>query len=174
MAHKGLFSRKVVSAPVKPKPAKPVAPAGGTPTPRREQESPARAKKEKKPKWGTPEEKYRRLCMLCLLCRMTYYIHSKSLVSDQTYDQLELTIKEIEDRNRELIHPGSPSFHPGSEQERDYPRSAQMLWHLHKDDPPTWAAIEKAVVAFTREAREEFKLGDLMDSKNQKNSEKTS
>lgn len=152
MAHRGLFSGAVVSKAPKKKPTK---------KPVSQSVEPPKPKDPPKPKWGTPEEKYRRLCMLCLLCRMTYYIHAKSIVSDQTYDELERTILQIEDKHRDLLHPRSPTNFPGSSRVEDYPRSAQDLWEMHKDDrDDVWKAIEQAVVSFTKEARQEFGLNE--------------
>lgn len=165
MAHRGLFSRKVVTDLVrKPRVAK--SAVAELPVPR-----PSTGTK-KKSQWGTPEEKYRRLCMQCLMCRMSYYVHSKSIVSDDVYDQLEKTILQIEDGNRELIDSKySPTGRPGSDNEKDYPRSVWFMWENYKDDPLTWERVERAVESFIAEARQDF---GLEDSKNQKNSEKTS
>jgi len=85
-------------------------------------------------RWGTPEERYRHLCMLCLLYRYAYYCHSVTLVSDEQYDRLERVIREVEENNRALIHRNSPTYRVGSTDEKDYPCSVLMLWGSYGGD----------------------------------------
>ena len=165
MAHRGLFSNKIVATSVKgPKCKVSKSTVAELPVPQ-----PSTGTKKKR--WGTPEEKYRRLCMMCLLCRMVYYVHSKSVVSDDVYDRLEKTVVEVEDLHRELIDPKySPTGRPGSDNEKDYPRSVRFMWDNYKDDPSTWGKVAFAAESFISDARRDF---GLEDSKNQKNLEKT-
>lgn len=106
--------------------------------------------------WGTPEEKYRRLCMLCMLCRYSYYCHSTSIVDDVTYDRLERVILFIEDKHRELMHPGSPTARPGSDRPESYPRSARDFYDRHVGDPRAFEPIGKAVEWFLVDAAKTF------------------
>ncbi len=117
-------------------------------------------KKTKPTGWGTPEEQYRRLCLLAQFCRYAYYVESKSIVDDQLYDRLERVILHIEDKHREIIDSRrSPTGKPGSSKREDYPRTVLDLWYCHGDDPRTFdsvaAVIEKAIV----------KAGDAFDVK---------
>jgi hypothetical protein len=128
-------------------------------------EEPAPAKKTaKKPskkgasKWGTDEEHYRRLCMLVLLCRHTYYYHATSIVEDHEYDLVEDTLFKVEDKRRDLIHSKSPTFNVGSDREEDYPLSVRRIWEMHKDDPKLFVFIGKAVMSFRREIAKRFEV----------------
>jgi len=95
---------------------------------------PAKKKKKTKKKyfgdkgWGTPEEKYRRLCLLAQLCRYSYYVHATNIIPDTAYDRVERLILKVEDRNRAIIDRWSPTNKPGSDKEADYPRSVQVTW----------------------------------------------
>lgn len=105
--------------------------------------------------WGTPEERYRRLCMLAQLCRYAYYVKHVSIVPDGVYDHLERSILAIEKDHRELIDPRSPTGKPGSEKEGSYPRSVVDLWHFCGDDQRTFVhmqAVTEKAIAFALEA----------------------
>jgi hypothetical protein len=115
-----------------------------------------RSKKAPTPRWGTPEEKYRRLCMLALLCRYSYYHRATSLIDDYAYDRLEKLILRIEDKYRDLMHPRSPTFRVGSTRAEDYPRSVRDIWYIHEDDKKLFEPIGKAIEWFTRDAELEF------------------
>ena len=88
-----------------------------------------RKKSGKKPKWGTPEEKYRRLCLHAQLCRFAYYVKNISIVPDEAYDRLERVILAIENSNREVMsHRYSPTCRSGSDKVGDYPLSVRIMW----------------------------------------------
>ena len=90
----------------------------------------ARKKKpKKKSNWGTPEEKYRRLCLHAQLCRFAYYVKNISIVPDEAYDRLERVILAIENDNREVMsHRYSPACRSGSDKVGDYPLSVRIIW----------------------------------------------
>lgn len=160
MAHRGLFSGTVVSKPAtKKKSPKAKAPKS------------EKAAKVKKPKWGTPEEKYRRLCMLILFTRFTYYCKHTEVIDEHQYNRLERLTKLIEDANRELIHPNSPTFKPGSTVESEYPRSVQDLWYCHEGNPDTFAPLRSAIDWFMADAARTF---GIYESKYLNNFEKSS
>jgi hypothetical protein len=161
MAHRGLFSGAVVSKPV----AKKKAPKS---KPKQKSEKIPQAKK---PKWGTPEEKYRRLCMLILFTRFTYYCKHTEVIDEHQYNRLERLTLEIENKHRELIHPNSPTGRPGSTVETEYPRSVQDLWYCHEDSPDTFAPLRSAIDWFMDDAACTFGIDE---SKYLNNSGKTS
>ena len=102
-----------------------------------------KSKKKKAGKWGTPEERYRRLCLLAQLYRYCYYVKSTSIVSDCIYDKLERVIFKIEDANRDIIyHEYSPTGRPGSTIEADYPRSVQHTWNFTLRDRDDYDCVE--------------------------------
>jgi len=156
MGHRGLFSGVVVEKPSTKKVAKPKE---------KKASEPKEPKPPKKPKWGTPEEKYRRLCMLILFTRYTYYCKHTEVVDEHQYNRLERLTKLIENANRELIHPNSPTFKPGSEVESDYPRSVQDLWYCHENAPDTFAPLRSAIDWFMDDTARTF---DIDESKNPK------
>lgn len=93
-----------------------------------------KAQKKSDERWGTPEEKYRRLCLHAQLCRFSYYVKNISLVSDEAYDRLERVILAIENSNREVMaHRYSPTCRPGSDKEEDYSRSVRIMWISPED-----------------------------------------
>jgi len=113
-------------------------------------------KKKESSGWGTPEERYRRLCLLAQLCRYAYYVKSTSIIDDILYDKLERVILYIEDKNRAIIdNQRSPTGKPGSDKDVDYPRTVLNLWDFCGDDPRTFdpmkSVIEKAI-SFAAEA----------------------
>ena len=129
-------------------------------------------KVDKKQRWGTPEEKYRRVCMMCLLFRYGYYVHSKQVISEHEYNALEKFILMIEDKNRELASPNSPTVTIGSENEADYPRSVAAIWNMHERDGDLhqFADVLPAIVG---DAEKEFgiKCPVLTGGKSRKNSQ---
>ena len=108
-----------------------------------------KAKKKGKKRWGTPEEKYRRLCLHAQFCRYAYYVKSTSIIPDELYDRLERTILAIEDANREVMDQRySPTCRPGSDNEKDYPCSVVYMWNLSgvdRDEPDFFAHFDKIV-----------------------------
>lgn len=128
-------------------------------------------KVEKKQRWGTPEEKYRRVCMMCLLFRYGYYVHSKQVISEHEYNALEKFIRAIEDQDRSLVNPNSPTLTVGSENKADYPRSVAAIWNMHERDDALhqFADILPVIVG---DAEKEFgiKCPALSGGKSRKNS----
>lgn len=114
-----------------------------------------KAGKKAKKKWGTLEEWYRRLCMVCLILRFGYYCRSKSLFADEEYDALEKLILKIEDGNRALIHPNSPTSTAGSDVEESYPQSVRWCWETHEEDG-TFDTLVKAFKVIVEETQAKF------------------
>jgi hypothetical protein len=109
-------------------------------------------------RWGSPKERYRHLCMLCLLYRYAYYCHSVTLVSDEQYDRLERVIREIEENNRALIHRNSPTYRVGSTDERDYPNSVLMLWGSYGGDMEALSIVGRVLEHTLDQAILDWKL----------------
>ena len=129
MSFRDLIVRAVPKQEPAPKPAR--KPAGKT-----EDRPSPRAAKPKSSGWGTPEERYRRLCLLAQLCRYAYYVKHVSIIPDGVYDKLERVILCIEDQNREIIdNRRSPTGKPGSDRAESYPRTVLSLWDFCGDDP---------------------------------------
>lgn len=109
--------------------------------------------------WGTPEERYRRLCLLAQLCRYAYYVKHVSLIPDTSYDELERAILRIESANRDIMdHHHSPTARPGSDRAETYPRSVLSLWHFCGDDSRTWQYMEAVVAKAITFATEAFSV----------------
>ena len=108
-----------------------------------------KAKKKGKRRWGTSEEKYRRLCLHAQFCRYAYYVKHVSIIPDELYDKLEHTILAIEDVNRTIIDQRySPTCRPGSDNEKDYPHSAVSMWSMSgvdRDEPDFFANFGEIV-----------------------------
>jgi hypothetical protein len=127
-------------------------------TPQRTKEPKPKAQK-KASKWGTPEERYRRLCLLAQLCRYAYYVKHTSIIPDAVYDKLERVILRIEDKNRDIIdHRRSPTGKPGSDKAEGYPRTVLNLWDFCGDDPRTFAAMEAVIEGAIKHASEAFSV----------------
>lgn len=172
MAHRGLFSRRVVEAPLaKNSKSRPAVAVAGTPLSHlpREQQPPAEPSQPKKQKWGTPEEQYVRLCNFAMLARYGYYCHATTIMSDTSYDQLEEAIFRIEDANRTIHYRWSPTGKPGSDDPSKYPSSVQMVWGGHADQPELWVIFERAALSAMKETLAAFNLSDLNDQKNLEN-----
>ena len=122
---------------------------------RPERKAKKKAKKKTKKKWGTLEEWYRRLCMICLILRYGYYCKSRSLFTDEEYDVLDKLILKIEDKNRALIHPNSPTSTIGSGVEESYPQSVRWCWSTHEEDD-TFDLLVGAFKTIAGETQEKF------------------
>ncbi len=108
-------------------------------------------------RWGTEEERYRRLCMLILLCRYGYYCKKTSLISDEQYDRLEKLVARIEDENRTIIHRRTPTVTPGSDRAGDYPRSVQDIF-ASDESIGTLAILGQTIEWFIKDGCEFFHI----------------
>lgn len=81
--------------------------------------------------WGSVEERYRKLCMECLVHRYLYYVIGKPTATDEQYDRLEQLVAKYEGMFLESgPHPNSPTQVPGSDNPADYP--AGIRWYVHQ------------------------------------------
>jgi len=77
--------------------------------------------------WGNLQEKYTKACMRILVYRYCYYVLSRPLVADAQYDVAEQKLRRVEQQYPDLVHPESPTQHPGSDNPEAYP--AGVRWH---------------------------------------------
>lgn len=122
---------------------------------RPERKAKKKAKKKAKAKWGTFEEWYRRLCLVCLVLRFAYYCKSRSLFTEDEYNALEKLILKIEDKNRALIHSNSPTSTVGSDVEMSYPWSVRWCWKTNEKDD-TFDILVRAFKTIVKETQEKF------------------
>lgn len=125
------------------------------PKSKKKKKAKAKAKGEKSG-WGTPVERYRRLCLLAQMCRFAYYVKATNIIPDELYDRVERVILRIEDKNRDIIdHRRSPTCNPGSDKADSYPLTVRSLWDFCGPDPRGYdsmqAVIEKSI-AFAAES----------------------
>lgn len=127
---------------------------------RPERKTRKKVEKRAKKKWGTLEEWYRRLCMICLILRYGYYCKSRSLFTEEEYNALEKLILKIEDKNRAMIHPNSPTSTVGSEVEKSYPQSVRWCWNTHEEDG-TFDLLVPALKTIVRETQQKFGIEEV-------------
>ena len=80
--------------------------------------------------------------MLILFTRYTYYCKHTEVVDEHQYNRLERLTKLIENANRELIHPNSPTFKTGSEVETFAPLRSAIDWFM--DDAARTFGIDES------------------------------